>query len=87
MKKNRKDIFRKAIADNLNQKAEEASELGDFVSDVAQMSRIVTLNDMAIEAGKDGALKFDATAVTYRYLDEEEVAKARKDKSKDKAGK
>lgn len=62
-------------------------DLGDFVSDVAQMSRIVTLNDMAIEVGKDAALKFDATAVTYRYLDEEEVAKARKDKSKDKAGK
>ena len=34
MKKTRKDIFRKAIADNLNQKAEEASELGDFVSDM-----------------------------------------------------
>ncbi|AFM12575.1 hypothetical protein [Turneriella parva] len=34
MKKNRKDIFRKAIADNLSQKAEEASELGDFVSDM-----------------------------------------------------
>ncbi len=34
MKKNRKDIFRKAIADNLNQKADEASELGDFVSDM-----------------------------------------------------
>ena len=62
-------------------------DLGDFVSDVAQMSRIVTLNDMVIEAGKDASLKFDATAVTYRYLDEEEVAKARKDKSKDKAGK
>ena len=62
-------------------------DLGEFVSDVAQMPRIVTLNDIAIEAQKDGSLKFDATAVTYRYLDEEEVAKARKDKSKDKAGK
>lgn len=34
MKKSRKDIFRKAIADNLNQKADESSELGDFVSDM-----------------------------------------------------
>lgn len=61
-------------------------DLGEFVGDVAQMPRIVTLNDVAIEAGKDGGLKFDATAVTYRYLDDEEVAKLRKDKAKEKAG-
>ena len=61
-------------------------DLGEFVSDVAQMPRIVTLNDIAIEAQKDGSLKFDATAVTYRYLDDEEVAKLRKEKAKEKAG-
>lgn len=59
-------------------------DLGDFVSDVAQMPRIVTLNDVAIETQKDGTLKFDATAVTYRYLDDEEVAKLRKEKAKEK---
>jgi len=62
-------------------------DLGEFVSDVAKMPRIVTLNDIAIEAQKDGGLKFDATAVTYRYLDDEEVARLRREKAKDKAGK
>ncbi|WP_374259478.1 type 4a pilus biogenesis protein PilO [Zoogloea sp.] len=62
-------------------------DLGEFVSDVAQMPRIVTLNDVAIEAQKEGSLKFDATAVTYRYLDDEEVAKLRKEKAKEKAAK
>jgi type IV pilus assembly protein PilO len=60
-------------------------DLGEFVSDVAQMPRIVTLNDIAIETQKDGVLKFDATAVTYRYLDDDEVAKLRKEKAKEKA--
>ena len=34
-----------------------------------------------------GVLKFDATAVTYRYLDDDEVAKLRKEKAKEKAAK
>jgi len=62
-------------------------DLGEFVGDVAQMPRIVTLNDIAIESIKDGSLKFDATAVTYRYLDDDEVARLRKEKAKEKAGK
>ena len=62
-------------------------DLGEFVGDVAKMPRIVTLNDIAIEAQKDGGLKFDATAVTYRYLDDDEVAKLRKEKAKEKGGK
>lgn len=62
-------------------------DLGEFVSDVAQMPRIVTLNDVAIEAMKEGNLKFDATAVTYRYLDDEEVARLRREKAKEKAAK
>lgn len=62
-------------------------DLGEFVGDVAQMPRIVTLNDVAIESVKDGSLKFDATAVTYRYLDDEEVARLRREKAKQKAAK
>ncbi|MBS0347773.1 MAG: type 4a pilus biogenesis protein PilO [Proteobacteria bacterium] len=62
-------------------------DLGEFVSDVAQMPRIVTLNDIAIETLKEGNLKFDATAVTYRYLDDEEVAALRREKAKEKARK
>lgn len=52
-------------------------ELGEFVSDIARMPRIVTLNDIALKAGKDGRLEFEAKAVTYRYLDEEELAQQR----------
>lgn len=53
-------------------------DLGAFASDVSQLPRIVTLNDIAIQSGKDGMLVMDAVAKTFRYLDEEEVAKQRK---------
>lgn len=49
-------------------------DLGTFASDVAGMPRIVTLNNIAIESGRDGLLKLEAKAVTYRYLDEDELA-------------
>lgn len=59
-------------------------DLGNFVGDVAKLPRIVTLNDIAIEVAKDGTLKMDASAVTYRYLDEQEVAKQRQEKAAQK---
>ncbi len=34
MKKSRKDLFRKAVADDLNEKGQENADLGDFVSDM-----------------------------------------------------
>ena len=49
-------------------------DMGAFVADVANLSRIVTLNNLAITPAKDGALTMDATARTFRYLDEEEQA-------------
>ena len=52
-------------------------DFGAFAEDVAGMSRIVTLSNIAIEGQKDGTLKMDAKAITYRYLDEEELAKKR----------
>ena len=52
-------------------------EIGEFVSDVARMPRIVTLNNVGVEADKDGRLKLDTKATTYRYLDEEELAQQR----------
>ncbi len=52
-------------------------EFGEFASDVARMPRIVTLNNVALNADKDGGLKLEAKAVTYRYLDEEELAQLR----------
>jgi len=54
-------------------------DMGQFASDIAQLSRIVTLNDIAIApTGKDGAMAMDTTAKTFRYLDDEEVSKQRK---------
>jgi type IV pilus assembly protein PilO len=52
-------------------------DLGAFVSDIANLPRIVTLHNVAVQAGKDGALSMDATAKTFRYLDEEELASQR----------
>lgn len=52
-------------------------DLGEFVADVARMPRIVTLNNVGVEADKDGRLKLDTKATTYRYLDEEELAQQR----------
>jgi type IV pilus assembly protein PilO len=54
-------------------------DMGAFASDVGQLSRIVTLNNVAINASKDGTnLVLDATARTFRYLDDEEIAAQRK---------
>jgi type IV pilus assembly protein PilO len=51
-------------------------DIGAFASDVAALPRIVTLNDVAI-ANDKGTLTMDAVAKTFRYLDEEEMAKQR----------
>ena len=53
-------------------------DMGGFAADIGQLPRIVTLNDVNVEAGKDGNLTMDVTARTFRYLDEEEVAAQRK---------
>lgn len=52
-------------------------DLGAFASDIGKLSRIVTLNDIGLSAAKDN-LVMDATAKTFRYLDEEEIATQRK---------
>jgi len=52
-------------------------DIGAFAADVANLSRIVTLHDITIATPtKDGGslLSMDATARTYRYLDQTEVA-------------
>jgi type IV pilus assembly protein PilO len=52
-------------------------DMGAFASDVAQLPRIVTLNDVVINNDK-GVLTMDAVAKTFRYLDDDEVALQRK---------
>ncbi len=53
-------------------------DIGAFASDIANLSRIVTLNNLSITPAKDGMLTMDATAKTFRYLDPDEVAAQRK---------
>jgi type IV pilus assembly protein PilO len=53
-------------------------DLGKFTSDISQMPRIVTLNDISIAPTGSGLLSMDATAKTYRYLDEDELAAQKK---------
>jgi type IV pilus assembly protein PilO len=55
-------------------------DLGAFAGDIANLPRIVTLNNLSISMGKGGNLSLDATAKTYRYLDQEEIAAQRKAK-------
>lgn len=57
-------------------------QIGDFVSGVAALPRIVTLHDIKLNES-DKRLVMTATAKTYRYLDDEEVmASAGKKKGK-----
>ncbi len=54
-------------------------DIGAFTSDVAHLSRIVTLNtQLVIVPGRDDILSMDATARTYRYLDAREIEAQRK---------
>jgi type IV pilus assembly protein PilO len=61
-------------------------DLGAFTGDIAKLPRIVTLNDIDVTLAKDGGLAMSAVAKTFRYLDEEEIARQRKEKAnKDKS--
>ena len=53
-------------------------DIGAFASDIANLSRIVTLNNLTITPKADDSLTMDATAKTFRYLDPNEVAAQRK---------
>ncbi|TFV99580.1 pilus assembly protein PilO [Oxalobacteraceae bacterium OM1] len=60
-------------------------DVGAFTSDIANLPRIVTLNNLNLVTGKDGVLTLEAVAKTFRYLDREEVAAQRKAAEKDKS--
>jgi type IV pilus assembly protein PilO len=64
-------------------------DLGAFASDLANLPRIVTLNDVHVQQPQGGSstlLTMDATAKTFRYLDPEEIATQRAAEAKKKAG-
>jgi len=59
-------------------------QMGEFVSGIAALPRIVTLHDITIKPdNKDSydQLSFELTAKTFRYLDDSEVAAAEKSKA------
>jgi len=53
-------------------------DIGSFASDIANLSRIVTLNNLSITPKPDGTLALETTAKTFRYLDKDEVSVQRK---------
>lgn len=53
-------------------------DIGSFASDIAHLSRIVTLNNITITPGSRDVLTMDATARTFRYLDPEEIQAQKK---------
>jgi type IV pilus assembly protein PilO len=85
------DLFRPAQSENVKEFYAELPitlkvvgnyhDMGAFASDIGQLNRIVTLNDIALNVSKDGTLTMDATAKTFRYLDDEELAAQRAGKA------
>ena len=60
-------------------------QFGEFVSGIAALPRIVTLENISISGGKGkkkDLLTMNVTAKTYRYLDESEVSGKRKKRKK-----
>lgn len=49
-------------------------DIAAFTSDVARLSRIVTIHNISLLPTRGGDLVMEAVAKTYRYLDEEEIA-------------
>jgi type IV pilus assembly protein PilO len=63
-------------------------DIGSFAADVSNLSRIVTLHNLAVVAQSNPAapLSMEATARTYRYLDATEVAEQKKAAAKASGG-
>jgi type IV pilus assembly protein PilO len=61
-------------------------DLGAFASDIANLPRIVTLNNVTIaQQDRSALLAMDAVAKTFRYLDPEEIAQQRVEAAKKRA--
>lgn len=62
-------------------------DLAAFCSDVSNLARIVTLSDLQMRLDEGtGLVLLEATARTYRYLDSEEIAQARREAAKARQG-
>lgn len=47
--------------------------IGNFASDLSQLSRVVLLKNLNMTINANGAIKLKATAKTFRYLDQDEI--------------
>lgn len=56
-------------------------QLGEFVSDMAALPRIVTIDDLVLSPAGNDQLTMSAIAKTYHYLDEDQIAERRAAKS------
>lgn len=91
------ELFKPAAAENISEFYAELPitirvtgsyhDMGAFASDISKLSRIVLLNEVQLAQNKDGVLTMDAVAKTYRYLDEEELARQKKTANDAKAAK
>ncbi len=61
--------------------------LAGFASDVANLSRIVKLDRIALTQSRDGPLAFEGVARAFRYLDSDELAARTAQAAHDKKGK
>lgn len=59
-------------------------DMGAFAADMANLPRIVTLNNLTLQVAKDGSLGMQAVAKTFRYLDQEELAAQRAERAAEK---
>lgn len=59
-------------------------DIGSFTTDIANLPRIVTLNNLSLTTAKEGGLVLDAVAKTFRYLDIEEINAQKKISGKPK---
>ena len=57
--------------------------IGNFATDISQLSRVVILKDINLTSS-NGLISMDATAKTFRYLDNNEIEKQRLEKKKQK---
>ncbi len=57
-------------------------QLGNFVSDLAALPRIVTIGDISLQPLDSGRLVMSAVTKTYHYLDEETIQQRKQEKQK-----
>lgn len=62
------------------------SSIGNFATDISQLSRVVILKDINLTTS-NGLISMEATAKTFRYLDNSELEKQRLEKKKIKESK